>query len=336
MSMPKTVIYRQHGNPQEVLEVINDKLEAPGPQEALVTRIVSPVNPADLNAIEGKYPIRPALPGVPGVEGAGIVESVGAEVAGLEPGTVVLLPHGFGTWRDAGLIHAENLTPVPSSVPFLEAAMIKINPATAWRMLHDFVPPLPGSWVIQNASNSAVGRHVIAIARELGLRTVNLVRRPELIEELKAEGADCVLMDDDSTKETVKAATGGAPIHLALNAVGGESATRLANALASGGVVVTYGAMSRQPVKIPTGLLIFKDIAFRGFLVSRWYQSASAEDRQAMFRQLFEFAARGVIRTPVERIYRVEEVQEAVIHAGKGARGGKILLGAEPTPEKGR
>ena len=274
--------------------------------------------------IEGKYPIKPPLPATPGVEGAGIVSEIGAGVS-IEVGTTVLLPHGYGTWREAGVLAADQLTPVPGTVPFREAAMLKINPATAWRMLHDFVAPEPGAWVIQNASNSGVGRAVIAIAKDL--RTVNLVRRPELIDELTAAGADVVILDDDTAVEQTKARTGRAPIRLALNAVGGDSAVRIASVLAAGGSVVTYGAMSRQAFKIPNGLLIFKDIRFRGFWVTNWYKNASAEDRAAMFARLFDLVASGKIVTPVEQVYPVAEAREAVAHANRASRGGKIMLG---------
>ncbi|MEI6350111.1 MAG: 2-enoyl thioester reductase domain-containing protein [Verrucomicrobiota bacterium] len=325
--MSKAVVYNQYGNPPETVNVVEVELGAPGPGEALVTGITAPINPADLNTIEGKYPIRPTLPATPGVEGAGVVTAVGPGVT-LTPGTVVLLPHGYGTWREAGILVADALIPVPEGVPFHEAAMLKINPATAWRMLHDIVPPKRGSWVIQNAANSGVGRSVIAIAKKLGLRTVNLVRRPELIDELTAAGADVVVLDDETANDQIKAKTERAAIHLGLNAVGGDSATRVASALAKGGSVVTYGAMSRQPLKIPTGLLIFKDIRFQGFWVTKWYETASAADRLAMFAELFELARAGAIQTPVEQVYPVEAVREAVAHALKGSRGGKILLGA--------
>ena len=224
-------------------------------------------------------------------------------------------------------MEAAKLHPVPEGVPYLEAAMIKINPATAWRMLHDFVPPQPGAWVIQNAANSGVGRAVIAIAKKLGLRTVNLVRRPELIDELTAAGADVVLLDDENANEQIKARTDKAKILLGLNSVGGESATRVASALAAGGKLVTFGAMSRQPLKLPTGLLIFKDIQALGFWMTRWYEKATEADRREMFDALFELAKTGAFQTPVEQIYPVTEIREAITRALQGGRGGKVLLG---------
>ena len=86
-----------------------------------------------------------------------------------------------------------------------------------------------GDWLIQNAANSAAGRAVIQIAHELGYKTVNVVRRPELIDELRAEGGDVVLVDGENLRDEVKSATGGAPIRLGFNSVGGDSALRVAN-----------------------------------------------------------------------------------------------------------
>ncbi len=118
--------------------------------------------------------------------------------------------------------------------------------------------------MVQNAANSAVGRSVIQIARARGLKTLNVVRRPELIDELKALGADVVVTEDTDLRTSVEELCGGSRPRLALNAVGGASALNLANALADRGTHVTYGAMGRQPLKIPNGLLIFREITFRG------------------------------------------------------------------------
>lgn len=325
--MPKAVIYRQYGVPAETVEVADVPAAAPGPGQVLVENVLAPINPADLNTIEGKYPVRYPFPATPGVEGVGTVAALGPDVTGLSVGQAVLLPHAYGTWREGGVVEAAGLFPVPEGVPYAEAAMIKINPCTAWRMLHDYVAPQPGAWVVQNGGNSGVGRAVIAIAQKIGLRTVSLVRRPELIDELTAAGADVVLLDDDNAKAEIKARTGGAKILLGLNSVGGESATRVANALANGGKVITFGAMSRQPMKLPTGLLIFKDIQFLGFWMTRWYQNATEADRHEMFNQLFELAKAGAFKTPIDRIYPVEEIKEAVTRALQGSRGGKVLLG---------
>jgi mitochondrial enoyl-[acyl-carrier protein] reductase / trans-2-enoyl-CoA reductase len=268
------------------------------------------------------------LPGVPGVEGVGVVEEIGAEVANLRVGDRVLLPHGFGTWREAGTIAARSLHVVPPEIPTEQAAMLKINPATALRMLCDFVPLEAGPWVLQNAANSGVGQSVIQLAKSRGWRTINFVRRPELMDELRRAGGDLVLLDEGDPAAQIREVTEGAPLRLALNAVGGESALRLAQLLSPGGTIVTYGAMGRKPLKIPNGLLIFQDIVWRGFWVSHWYRNSSVEQHAAMFAELFALAKSGVLHTSVERIYPLEAAAAALVHAAQGQRIGKILFGA--------
>jgi trans-2-enoyl-CoA reductase len=286
----------------------------------------APINPADLNAIEGKYPVRPSLPATPGFEGAGVVVDVGAEVANVTAGAQVILPHNLGTWREAVAVKASELVAVPPEIEPVQAAMLKINPMTAWRLLHDYVDLKHGDWLIQNAANSAAGRAVIQIAHDLGYKTVNIVRREELIEELRTEGGDVVLVDGENLRDEVKNVTGGAAIPLGLNAVGGESALRLANCLASGATLVTYGAMSLQPLKIPNGLLIFKDLRFRGIWINQWYDRATMPERMEAFRSLFEMARRGLLRMKVEKAYPLSEAKAAVAHAAQGKRSGKIIF----------
>ena len=160
----------------------------------------APINPADLNQIEGKYPVRAELPATPGFEGAGIVAEVDADVTNVAVGALVILPHNIGTWRDAVAVKADELVVVPAGIEPVHAAMLKINPMTAWRLLHDYVDLERGDWLIQNAANSAAGRAVIQIAHELGYKTVNVVRRSELIDELRADGGDVVLVDSENLR----------------------------------------------------------------------------------------------------------------------------------------
>ncbi|MFL6539511.1 MAG: MDR family NADPH-dependent oxidoreductase, partial [Chthoniobacterales bacterium] len=206
------------------------------------------------------------------------------------------------------------------------AAMLKVNPITAWRMLHDFHSLGPNEWFIQNAANSAAGRCAIQIARERGYRSVNIVRRPELIDELKEEGADVVLVESENLRDEVAEATARAPIRLALNAVGGESVNRMVKALAPDAWIVTYGAMSLKPVTIPNGMLIFKNLRFTGFWVTKWYDNATPQQLRETFEPLFEMAKRGKLRTKVEAVYSLVELKAAIAHAMQNKRSGKIVF----------
>ena len=324
----RAIVYREQGIPSSVAQLEEIELLGLQPGEVLVRMQFAPINPADLNIIEGKYPLRQRLENgaVPGVEGVGLVEQIASDVEGVALGALVLLPPGIGTWCEACIVQASRLVAVPPGIKPEQASMLRVNPATALRLLRDFVDLQPGDWVIQNAANSAVGRAVIQIARSCGLRTVNIARRPELIPELKAEGADIVLLEDEASAEQIASVTNGAAISLALNCVGGESALRLAEALATDGTLVTYGAMARQPLRIPNGLLIFKNLAWRGFWLTKWFQEATPEAQALLFEELFAMARAGVIRTPIEKVYPLAEIKAALERAHQGRRGGKILL----------
>jgi mitochondrial enoyl-[acyl-carrier protein] reductase / trans-2-enoyl-CoA reductase len=326
MKTISAAVYETHGNPADVLRVESRPWPTPAAGEVIVKMRAAPINPADLNQIEGKYPIRAELPATPGFEGAGVVVDAGAELKGLTSGALVILPHNIGTWRDAVAAKADELVVVPAGIKPVHAATLKINPMTAWRLLHDYVDLARGDWLIQNAANSAAGRAVIQIARELGYKTVNVVRRSELVGELRAEGGDVVLVDSENLRHEVEDAIAGPPIRLGLNAVGGESALRLANCLAPGSTLVTYGAMSLQPLKIPNGLLIFKDLRFRGIWINKWYDNATPAQRMEAFQHLFEMAKRGLLQTKVEKAYPLSEAKTAVAHAARGQRSGKIIF----------
>ena len=116
-------VYDTHGNPADVLRVESRSWPTAGPGEAVVKMRAAPINPADLNQIEGKYPVRAELPATPGFEGAGVVAEVGANVANVAEGDLVILPHNVGTWRDAVAIKAEDLVVVPAGIEPVDAAM---------------------------------------------------------------------------------------------------------------------------------------------------------------------------------------------------------------------
>ncbi len=324
---PTSLALRLHatGDPADIrLDTLPHQPPAEG--EISLRMLFAPVNPADLNILEGTYGVKPQLPAFLGNEGVAEVVAAGHGVEGFGPGTLVLPPPGCGTWRSHLTAAAADCTALPGSADPRQASMLTVNPPTAWRMLHDFVPLEPGQWIVQNAANSAVGRSVIQIARALGWKTLNLVRRPELVDELLAVGADVVWVEGDDIKKTIGKATGGAPVRLALNAVGGESASLLCRALAPGGVMVTYGAMSRQPLKIANSALIFQDIQFHGFWMTRWYRAASAGQRRAMFAELVGLMEQDRLILPVEKEFRLDEHAAALTAARAEKRPGKILF----------
>ena len=324
MKVSKAVIFRDFGKPDEVLELSEGDVGEPGAGQVRLRMLASPLHPSDLGMIMGKYGTLPDLPAVAGREGVAEIESVGPEVEDLEAGERVMVPRNTGCWQERAVVAAKNLFKVPADIPVEMAAMCTVNPPTAWRLLRD-AHLSEGSWVVQNAANSAVGLHVIEMARNLGLKTLNVVRREELIEPLKDHGGDVVVLEDSGYEKKVDDLTGGQQVLLALNSVGGESAIRLVRALSPGGQHVTFGAMTFEQVRFPTRDLIFRDISLRGFWMDRWYRQNPVNRVQIMFDKVFDLMREGVVYPQVAETYPLADYKEALAAAAK-PRLGKVLF----------
>jgi mitochondrial enoyl-[acyl-carrier protein] reductase / trans-2-enoyl-CoA reductase len=322
----KALIFRQFGPPPSVLEYEGNALisRSLSPGKVLVRIVAAPINPADLNTIEGTYAVKPPLPATPGIEGCGIVEE--SDSGDFEVGDQVIFLRRAATWASDTTVPGDELFKLPAGIDPLQAAMLKVNPATAWCLLHHFTQLKRGDFIVQNAGNSAVGRCVIQLAKHLGIRTISFVRRPEVIDELFALGADQVFLDDDSGLTAALEALGAASVKLAFNAVGGESALRLMQLLREGGTHVTYGAMSRKPVSLPNGLLIFRDLQIRGLWVSRWIERAPLAEIQQVYSQLATLVAEGKIVQRIDSTYPLDAYQAALARLAEPGRSGKVLF----------
>jgi trans-2-enoyl-CoA reductase len=318
----RTVRYHRTGIPAEVVQVESLECPPPGPGEVSVRILFAPVNPADLNMLEGKYGESRPLPDVPGNEGCGRVEAVGPGVDGSWVGRLLLVDRE--AWRERGNWPLDSLVPVPDGLDARRACVLRVNPPTAWLLLSEFTALRAGDWIVQNAATSAVGRAVIEIAAHHGWKTLNVVRRPEAADDLRALGADAVVVEGENMAKDAASMLSGATPRLALNAVGGVAATRLAGLLAPGGTLVTYGAMSKEALKIPNGFLIFRDLLFRGFWLTRWLRDAPKSRRDDVFAEIFRLAAAGCFAPHVAAEFSLEDVSAAVARAAQG--GGKVLL----------
>lgn len=325
----RTAQVSRFGKPEEVIELVErPEPGAPAAGEVLVATELFPINPADLVNLEGTYGAKPpTLPMTPGSEGVGRVVAIGPDVTHLAPGDRVLLT-GPGTWRELALSKANAMFALPANVDPKQLAMLRVNPATAHLLLHTIVSLAPGEWVLQNAANSGVGHLVVAMARarELGLRTVNVVRRAELVEPLRARGADVVLVDGPDLAARVREAIGGGPLRLAIDAIGGAATQKLARAVDDGGTVVVYGVLSGEPSVVDGRELVFRDVRVRGFWLRQWYVETPPAEIAALYRSLATKLVAGQLAVDVEKVYPLAELKEAVAHASRGGRSGKILV----------
>ncbi|XP_068935166.1 enoyl-[acyl-carrier-protein] reductase, mitochondrial isoform X2 [Petaurus breviceps papuanus] len=291
----RALVYGQHGEPVKVVELKNLEPSPLGKSDVRLKMLAAPVNPADINVIQGKYGILPELPAVGGNEGVGQVVEVGNAVTRVKPGDWVIPANpGLGTWRAEVVASEESLIGIPSDIPMHCAATLSINPCTAYRMLLDFEQLRPGDSVIQNAANSGVGQAVIQIAAALGLRTINIVRdRPDLqklTDRLKGLGAEHIFTEEEMRKPEMKDFFKNVPRpQLALNCVGGRSSTELMRHLGHGGTMVTYGGMAKQPITASVSSLIFKNIKLQGFWITQWKKDQGTDKFKEMVLTLCDF-----------------------------------------------
>jgi len=314
------------GNPAEVLELIERPLAPLTGHEVRVHMRYAPVNPADLNFIEGTYGRAAHPPAIPGHEGCGEVIEIGPLVTSLEVGDVVIPLLGVGCWSQHLTAAELHFAKLPPGIDRVQASMLRVNPVTAWHLLKKYVDLSEGAWVAQNAGNSGVGRAFIQIAKHLGLRSASFVRREELIPELTALGADAVFLDDEAGLAAAKEMFAGEKIRLATNAVGGDSAIRLMDLLSPEGTLVTYGAMSRRSLKVPNKFLIFKNLHLQGLWISRWFEESGSAELAEVLEPIAKMVAHGEIVTAVDEIFPMADHRRAILRAQEGGRSGKVIL----------
>ncbi|XP_015058017.1 enoyl-[acyl-carrier-protein] reductase, mitochondrial-like [Solanum pennellii] len=277
MSPPSmAAVYDKHGPVDTVIRLTEISPKEISEKDVCVKMLAAPINPADINIIEGVYPSRATLPAVGGGEGVGEIYFVGSAVKTLSPGDLVIRsPYIPGSWQTY-MVEEESLWhKIHEDTPIEFAATVSVNPVSALRMLNEFVTLKPGDSIVQNGATSIVGQCVIQLARLYGIHSINIIRdnpgSDEVKEKLIKLGADKVFTESELNVQRIKTLLGDTPQPiLGLNCVGGNSATLVVKFLKQGGTMVTYGGMSKEPVTISTSNFIFKDITLKGFWLQEW------------------------------------------------------------------
>lgn len=339
----RMLIHDRFGPPAEVLQLVEVADPVPGPGEAVVKVEATPIHAGDLKNIAGERTmIRNVetgsvrqidgvddmgveLPQTPGIEGIGRICAVG-EGVDFNIGDRVFLPTQCGSWREQVLAQADRLIPAPEGDAVQLSLMV--NAFTADLALRDLAPLKPGDWFVQNSANSNVGRIIISLAAMRGIRTVNIVRREELVPELKALGADVVLVDGPDLPARVRGATGGAHLPIGLDGIAGDATARLAECLSNGATVANFGVMSGKPCKVPIWILHYKRTVVRGYYAGFNFFERTVAEQNDIIRELADLIASGKLVTAIGGTYTLDQYREAVSHAeAEGTnRAGKIVF----------
>ncbi len=326
--MPKLCIHEAYGAPVDVLRVVEGPAEQPGPGEVVIRMEAAAMHIADLRTITGSDTFRFPLPRTPGFEGIGHVIRVGEGVTTPKVGDRVFPALASGTFREEVRCRAEACMPAPQG-DAVQLSLLTVNGPTAQVLLDDFANFSSGDWLIQNAANSSCGRYLIRLARRRGVRTVNVVRRESMIADLRELGGDVVILDGPDLAARVSAATGGAPVKLGIDAVGGAATQRIAECLAPDTNLVSYGSMSGEPCHLDFYLMFRQGITLHGLSFARQFRRRTPQQVRDMYAQLAELMASGELVTPIAGVYPLERVVDACAHAARtgSEREGKVVIG---------
>lgn len=329
----KSLVYSKHDvdNCSSVLNVQTYKPIQEIENSIVLKMLAFPINPSDVNQLQGVYPSLPHKSlnyqtlepsAIAGNEGVYEVIHVPNRFQNLKKGDwVIPTMANTGTWTNYQLVYDESELIKVNGLDLFTAATIGVNGVTAYQLVNNFIKwnSQENNWLVQNAGNSTVSKMVSQIAKVNNVKTLNVVRdrkTPEQFDELASMlqdkfGATKVISETQNNdkifnkQELPKILGKDARIRLALNSVGGKSSSSIARKLEKDGLMLTYGGMSKQPVTLPTSLLIFKNITCAGY----WVTELNKKDPQSKVdtvHDLIQLYESGNFISPKEDIETLE------------------------------
>ena len=323
----RAAIHNTFGDPIQLMHMVDTTTPDPSPGQVLVKMIMSPIHNHDLWTIRGEYGYKPDLPtAIGGSEAVGMITDVGAGVDEALIGQRISVASVHGTWAEYFVAPANGLMPLPEAISDTLGAQLVAMPFSAISLL-ETLNVAEGDWIVQTAANGAVGKIMAVLAKSRGVKLLNLVRRPEAVDELKAMGMEHVLStSDEGWKQAAKAIIGEEGARAAIDSVGGSIATDLTEFLGDEGQLVIFGTATGTPLTLNSGLMIFKHLTVKGFWASKVGAEMGIESRTRLMTELVGLALSGELALADGGIYPLEDVTAAMIAAATPGRLGKVML----------
>ncbi|KAL3685077.1 hypothetical protein R1sor_003099 [Riccia sorocarpa] len=330
--MYRAIVQRGYNadNPESTLELIEKPIPDAAPGRVVVHVTLRPINPTDMvNVRSGITARHYSHPVTIGSEGFGIVHSVGEGVSSVKPGQRVVPlmweegRAGNGSWQEYVSLREEMVVPVPDTISDETAAQFVINPWAIIGMFNDLAVP-KGEYLLQTAAGSVLGRQLIQLAKHKGIKTINLIRRPEQKAELEALGADEVICyTSEDVVKRVKDITGNKLAYGALDAVGGDLTKKVTASVRRGGQVFIYGVLASSDATVRITDL-FREVTVKGWILSNYWLQ---EDKRNMYiKEALEYLGGKVMEPLVGEKFDLADFQEAIKKSEEVGKGGKVLL----------
>ncbi|WP_319446474.1 MULTISPECIES: zinc-dependent alcohol dehydrogenase family protein [unclassified Mycobacterium] len=339
MRTMRSIVADTVGEPAEVLHLQNRPIPEPGPGEVRIRVTAAPIEASDLHTVRGRYGFTPEFPTVPGIESVGVIDELGSGADGLSVGQRVITVGVRGTWQEYVVADVGHVLAVPAGMSDSTAAQLLSNPLTAVILTGDELDVRPGEWLLQTAAGSIVGQSVIQIGAHVGFKTLNVVRRRSAVEDILALGGTAVICtEDEDLGERLAEIAGHDGVAKAIDCVSGQVGADVSRALAPGGEMVVYGALSThrqtEPDKLTIPIfarsLIYETKTVRGFWLFRWFTETPKDRMTATIDRTLRLVDSGALRVPEGQPIPVEKFSEAVSLAEAPAHGNKPLLVFDP------
>jgi NADPH2:quinone reductase len=295
----------------EVLKWETVPTPQPGPGEALIRHHAVGLNYIDVYFRTGLY--KTALPATPGMEGAGTVLAVGAEVTDLKPGDRIVYAGGpVGAYATERVISADRLVKLPDSIDFQTGAAMMLQGITAQYLLRRTFKVQKGQTILVHAAAGGVGLILCQWAKYLGVKVIGVVSTPEKAELVKENGADYAIIGYANLAAEVKRITAGAMVPVVYDSVGKDSFSASLDCLAPLGLMVSYGSASGPVPPFDLSMLTAKGSLFLTRPGLATYIAARADLLQSA-ADLFEVVEAGAVKIRVNQTFPLADAAAAHI-----------------------
>lgn len=312
------------------MNVEEKPIPEPAAGQVQIKMEAAPCNPSDIAFLRGGYNIKKSLPCIPGFEGCGIITKVGEGIDQKFEGKRVscfVQDDELGTWSEYVVAKITDCFFIKENMPVEQAACFAVNPFTAYG-LYELAQEEDCKAIIQNAAGGQVGKFIRIFAKNNKLKVINIVRKAEQIEQLKAEGEKYVL-DTGAENFTTDLKTLAHELHatMAYDAVGGEMIAQLINAMPKDSEVIVYGGLSGAEISgIDPMEIIFDGKLLSGFNLMDWMDSLEEGEIEEVSDYLQDLFIDGTLKTGIQASYALEDVVSGIRSYIGNMSGGKVLI----------
>ncbi|UXN64761.1 zinc-dependent alcohol dehydrogenase family protein [Phyllobacterium sp. A18/5-2] len=327
--MTRVIRFHKHGGP-EVLRIENVDVSPPSRGEIQIRVKALGLNRAEALMRSGSYIEPPPLPSGLGLEAAGIVEAVGADVHGFALGDAVSVvpPLSMVRWPAYGELATfpvEIVVRHPPSLSWERAAAVWMQYVTAYGALIDIAQLRREDFVVITAASSSVGLAAIQIANLVGATPIAVTRtcvKKQALIELGA--AHVIASAEDDLEARLREITGTEGVRVVFDAVGGPLIEPLTAAMSRGGILIEYGGLGSDPTPFPLFTVLSKSLTLRGYLIHEIVRDPARLEAAKTF--IVDGLISGSLQPVIARIFPFDQIVEAHRFLESNEQLGKIVV----------